>query len=127
VKILLDENFPLQLYYRLRSAGYEVEHIILLGHRGIPDSAIRERVARENLLFLTQDSEFESVPADYPGTIIVSYVRQSLPIRKRTEIWFAAIERFMCSKPPGPLFELLESGDLVAVEIHDVENQGRRE
>lgn len=120
MRILLDENFPLQLYYRLRSAGYEVEHVILLGHRGIPDSAIRERVARENLLFLTQDTEFENIPADYPGTIIVSFVRQSLPIRKRTEIWFEAIERYMSNKQPGPLFELLESGDLVAVEIHDV-------
>jgi predicted nuclease of predicted toxin-antitoxin system len=75
VRILLDENFSLQLYYRLRSAGYEVEHIILIGDRGIPDSAIRERVARESLLFLTQDSEFENIPADSPGTIIVSCVR----------------------------------------------------
>ena len=41
MKILLDENFPLPLYHRLRAAGHDAEHIIVLGQRGIPDSAIR--------------------------------------------------------------------------------------
>jgi len=27
VKILLDENFPLPLYHRLRAAGHDAEHI----------------------------------------------------------------------------------------------------
>ncbi len=31
MRILLDENFPLQLYRRLKEAGYDVEHIIALG------------------------------------------------------------------------------------------------
>jgi hypothetical protein len=48
VKILLDENFSLQLYQRLRLSGYDVEHIIILGQRGIPDSAIRERIFKED-------------------------------------------------------------------------------
>ncbi|MEJ7765185.1 MAG: DUF5615 family PIN-like protein [Acidimicrobiales bacterium] len=39
MKILLDENFPLQLYRRLKEAGYDVEHIIALGPRGLPDEA----------------------------------------------------------------------------------------
>lgn len=38
MKILLDENFPLPLYHRLRAAGHDAEHIIVLGQRGIPDS-----------------------------------------------------------------------------------------
>jgi hypothetical protein len=38
LKIVLDENFPLQLYRRLRLSGYDVEHIVVLGQRGIPDS-----------------------------------------------------------------------------------------
>ena len=31
MKILLDENFPLPLYHRLRAAGHDAEHIIVLG------------------------------------------------------------------------------------------------
>ena len=31
------KNFPPPLYYRLRSAGYDVEHIIILGQRGVKD------------------------------------------------------------------------------------------
>ena len=79
MKILLDENFPLQLYERLRAAGYDAEHIIVLGQRGLPDSEIRRRVATEEVLLLTQDAEFEGIPGNYRGTIIISRVRQSLP------------------------------------------------
>ncbi|MGH7775194.1 MAG: DUF5615 family PIN-like protein [Candidatus Binatia bacterium] len=37
--ILLDENFPLRLYTRLRKEGFQAEHI-LLGQRGIHDRQI---------------------------------------------------------------------------------------
>lgn len=121
MKILLDENFPLQLYRRLRSAGYDTEHIIVLGQRGIKDSAIRTRVASENLVLLTQDSEFEDVAEDYVGAIIISRVRQSLPIQQRTEIWFAAMEKFMSQRPPGKLFDLFETGELIAWDIRKTE------
>jgi hypothetical protein len=46
VKVLLDENFPLPLYHRLRAAGHDADHIIVLGQRGIPDSAIRPERTR---------------------------------------------------------------------------------
>jgi Domain of unknown function (DUF5615) len=121
VKILLDENFPLQLYDRLRSGGYEVEHIIVLGQRGLPDSAIRKRVASEELLLLTQDAEFEDMPGNYHGIIIISRVRQSLPIQDRTAIWFGAIERFISQRPAGKLFDLLETGEIVAWDIRPSE------
>jgi predicted nuclease of predicted toxin-antitoxin system len=49
VKILLDENFPLPLYHRLREKGYDAEHVIALGQRGMPDSALRQRLASEEL------------------------------------------------------------------------------
>jgi predicted nuclease of predicted toxin-antitoxin system len=59
MKILLDENFPIQLYRRLQHEGYDAEHIIALGLRGLPDADIRLRLAAEaDLLFLTQDTEF---------------------------------------------------------------------
>jgi len=53
VKVLLDENFPPSLYHRLRAAGHDAEHIIVLGQRGIPDPAIRQRLLAEELVFLT--------------------------------------------------------------------------
>ena len=65
MKVLLDENLPLPLYHRLRAAGHDAEHIIVLGQRGIPDSAIRQRLMAEELVFLTNDTEFEDLPADY--------------------------------------------------------------
>lgn len=48
MRILLDENFPLQLSRRLGGAGYEAEHIIALGLRGL--SGRRCRPARRSRL-----------------------------------------------------------------------------
>ena len=121
MKILLDENFPLQLYRRLRLFGYEVEHIIVLEQRGIQDSAIRERISKEEIVFLTQDSEFERMSGGQQGIVLISRIRQSLPIQKRTEIWFSAVEKFMAQKPAGKLFELLETGEVVAWEVHEAD------
>jgi predicted nuclease of predicted toxin-antitoxin system len=55
--ILLDENFPLRLYTKLRQERYQVEHI-LLTHRGIHDRELFTRLDEEELLFLTQDEDF---------------------------------------------------------------------
>lgn len=121
MKILLDENFPLPLYRRLRLSGYDVEHIIVLGQRGLPDSAIRERVVREELVLLTQDADFATVSGEHRGTILISRVRQSLPIQKRTKIWLSAIEKFLSERPAGKLFDLLETGELIAFETRDTE------
>ncbi|OGG45516.1 MAG: hypothetical protein A3F84_22755 [Candidatus Handelsmanbacteria bacterium RIFCSPLOWO2_12_FULL_64_10] len=118
MKILLDENFPLPLYHRLRAAGHDVEHIIVLGQRGLPDSVIRQRIAAEELVFLTQDTEFESMPTDYRAKIIISRVRQSLPTQQRVEIWFNALRGFMMSEPAGKLFDLLETGEIIPWEVH---------
>jgi predicted nuclease of predicted toxin-antitoxin system len=113
VKLLLDENFPLPLYHELRAAGYDVEHIIMLGQRGLPDALIRQRLALEELVFLTQDTEFEDLPADYRAIVIISHVRQNLPIRQRVAIWFKAVQDFLARKPTGKLFELLETGEVM--------------
>ncbi len=121
MKILLDENFPLQLYRRLHLAGFDVEHIIVLGQRGIPDSDIRERILKEELVFLTQDLEFQKMPRSHRGMVLISQVKQSLPIQKRTEIWFHAVENFLSERPAGNLFEILETGRVVAWEIDEIE------
>ena len=116
MKILLDENFPLPLYHRLRAAGHDAEHIILLGQRGIPDSAIRQRLMAEELVFLTNDTEFEDLPADYRAQVVISRVPQRLPTARRVEIWF---EAFLKTKPAGRLFDLYETGKIVGWEIRE--------
>ena len=117
MKVLLDENFPLLLYHRLREAGYDVDHIIALGQRGLPDRVIRKRLAVEDLVFVTHDTEFLDVPDSDRATIIVSRVRQNLPIATRVDIWFPALARFILNRPVGPIFELLETGEIVPWEI----------
>ena len=73
MRILLDENFPLQLHRRLLEAGHDAEHIIALGQRGLPDAEIRLRLAaEEHLVFLTQDSQFEQLASGTVATVIIS-------------------------------------------------------
>lgn len=120
MKILLDENFPLSLYHRLRAAGYDVEHIIVLGQRGIRDLELRRRIAEEDLVFLTHDTEFEDVPSGYRGIVIISRVRQGLPIQQRVQLWFDAMKGFLEQRPAGKLFDLFETGELVPWEIREL-------
>ena len=117
MKFLLDENFPLALYHRLRDAGKDVEHVIALGQRGVGDDVLRQRLAAETLVFLTHDEEFENIPADFRSQVIISALPQRLPIRERVEIWFTALEKLAERRPPERLFTVMPSGELVAWEI----------
>ncbi|MGI8810142.1 MAG: DUF5615 family PIN-like protein [Acidimicrobiales bacterium] len=115
MRILLDENFPLQLYRRLGEAGYQAEHIIALGLRGLSDDAIRQRLAAEaDLLFLTQDTEFADLAPDIVATVMISRVPQAIPITRRVELWEHAIDDFLQHPIPGRLFEVLGDGRVVA-------------
>jgi predicted nuclease of predicted toxin-antitoxin system len=58
MRILLDENFPLALLWKLQDEGHQVDHIILLGLRGASDRAIIDRLNSEDILLLTHDQEF---------------------------------------------------------------------
>jgi hypothetical protein len=118
VKFLLDENFPLALYRRLRDAGKEVEHVIALGQRGIGDDALRGRLAAEALVFLTQDDEFADIPPEFRSQVIISRLPQRLPIAERVEIWIAALEKFAERRPQERLFEVSPTGELLAWEVH---------
>jgi predicted nuclease of predicted toxin-antitoxin system len=121
LKILLDENFPLPLYHRLRAKGYDAEHIIVLGLRGVKDSELRKRLVREEMILLTQDTEFEGIAADCRGQVIISRVRQNLPIQQRVDIWFKALQEFMTHQHPEKLFDLLENGQIVPWEIRKIQ------
>jgi predicted nuclease of predicted toxin-antitoxin system len=114
--ILLDENFPLRLYSRLRKDGFQSEHI-LLGQRGIQDSQIMARLMREELLFLTQDEDFVDAAPDCKASIIWSQVTQSTPIDKRVEIWMGAIQEFLSKKWKEKFFEVHDDGKLHPFEV----------
>ncbi len=94
MKVLLDENFPLPLYHHLRASG-------------------------EEIVFLTQDTEFETMPVDCRAAVIISRVRQSLPIQRRVEIWDKTIQGFAAHHPVGKLFDLLETGEIIPWIIND--------
>jgi len=117
VRILLDENFPLPLHAALAALGYDVEHIILLGQRGMADSTIRERLASETLVFLTNDTEFLDQPPLGASRVIVSRVPQRLRIADRVAIWVRAMRTFLEDPPPGAIFELRETGEIVAWRV----------
>jgi predicted nuclease of predicted toxin-antitoxin system len=125
VKLLLDENFPLSLYRRLREKGYDAEHVIALGQRGVPDSVLRERLAKEALVFLTNDTEFEQLADDIRAQVIISRLPQRLPTAQRVDICMKALEAFLERKPGGRLFDLMPSGEIVAWEIHPLRGGSR--
>lgn len=114
MRILLDENFPLALERQLRAHGHPVEHIILLGMRGLPDARIRERLRKEHLLFLTQDTEFEGLPHDWSGVVILSRIDQGLSIQQRVQLWESAVERILVLSEAAPFYELRRDGELIA-------------
>lgn len=111
----MDENFPVQLARRLRQSGHAVEHLVESGERGLPDSAIRRRLdSDENLVFLTQDTDFEDWIGVTGGAVIISRVPQALPIAVRVDMWSQALETFLADPLP---FDLLPDGRLAPVDV----------
>jgi len=64
-----------------------------------------------------QDTEFLDVPGSSGAAVIVSRVRQDLPIAARVDLWFGALERFVAARPTGTIFELLETGEIVPWQV----------
>jgi predicted nuclease of predicted toxin-antitoxin system len=87
LRFLLEENFPLQLYRQVKARGIDCEHIVAMGHQQMTDLQILERVNSEaDLVLLTQDREFETMPIRF-GKVIISRLPQSLPTQRRVEVW----------------------------------------
>ncbi|MGO9453467.1 MAG: DUF5615 family PIN-like protein [Candidatus Binataceae bacterium] len=116
MKILLDENFPLALARKLHGERRDVEHVILLGLRGAPDSVIIERLNSEELLFLTHDQEFLDLPLTR-SAVIISRVTQSLPLEVRVETWLNAIEEYFSRDRAERHFEVFNDGRLLPSKL----------
>jgi hypothetical protein len=112
VKILLDENLPLGFIHSLRADGLSADHIITLGLRGTPDARIRELLADDQILFLTQDEEF-LFGASVTAILMLSRVRQSRPLKERIEVWRKAVHELIASNRPERLFELMDDGTIL--------------
>jgi hypothetical protein len=114
VRLLLDENFPLALERRMLEEGFDVEHVITLGRRGMLDRELFARLRGEpHLVLLTQDTEFLDPPPGVVGKIVVSRVSQGRPLRERVAVWAESLGRFLRDPPPQLVFELDDGGDLV--------------
>lgn len=111
MKLLLDENFPLRLYRELRERGIDCDHVIPLGLRGSGDRELLARVTGQELVLLTQDADFEEMPAD-PGRIVISRLWQGLPIQRRVELWMAAVEQLLAERPSAGVLEITPAGEL---------------
>jgi predicted nuclease of predicted toxin-antitoxin system len=118
MKILLDENFPLGLVRKLQDEGREVEHIILLGLRGVPDAAIVARIEAEETLLLTHDEDFLDVPLTR-SAVILSRVTQTLPLNQRLEIWLRVIREYFSRDWSERIFEVYDDGQLVPWKLVD--------
>jgi len=121
MRILLDENFPIQLYRRLQERGHAAEHIIALGLRGLPDAEIRRRLAAEaDLLFLTQDTEFAELPSGTAATVMISRIPQAIPIARRVELWLQAIDDVLQRPTAEKLLKVFADGRVEAWRDHDL-------
>ncbi len=121
MRFLLDENFPVALTRRLRQSGIEADHLIELGQRGLPDSTIRARLESEtDLVFLTQDVEFEEWDFPCRGILIVSYLAQGLKIEERIAMWLQALGNLEDQPADIRLFEIREPGLLIPIEVRRI-------
>jgi hypothetical protein len=80
----------------------------------MPDSALRRRLANEEFVFLTNDTEFGELAGDYRAQVIISRLPQRLPTSPCVEIWLKALEAFFERKPDGKLFDLMPNGEILA-------------
>ncbi len=118
MRALLDENIPLGLARQLRADGWEVDHPILSGRRGLPDAHFAALVEHESdVVFLTQDSDFELATSPALGQLVVSRVRQTRPLAQRLEIWAAAFESLRVAPRLERRLKLLDDGRLIPLQI----------
>lgn len=110
MRILLDENLPVALHRSLVRDGLNSEHVVLGDQRGVTDRALRQRLEREVVLFLTQDTDFLELPAPRASVVLVSRIPQSMRIVDRVAAWRRALDAYLAERPKGRILEIVMPG-----------------
>jgi hypothetical protein len=113
VKILLDENFPRPFLEAIRAEGHPAARILTLCIDGLTDGQVRERLDRDRVLFLTDDTEFLTAGTPAVATVLVLNLSPSRPLAERIALWLAGIRRLLETDPPPCVFELTDAGEIV--------------
>lgn len=75
MKIKLDENMPVTLVHRLKSAGHDVDTVPEENLAGQDDATIWKAVKHADRFFITQDLDFSDIrqftPGIHPGILLV--------------------------------------------------------
>jgi predicted nuclease of predicted toxin-antitoxin system len=82
MRILLDENLPVDLIEVLRALGHDVEHVYSKNLSGHPDPDVRAEAQSENRLLIPQDIRFadarEFLPGQHAGFVLLRLKRPGL-------------------------------------------------
>lgn len=113
MRVLLDENFPLGLLRALQADGVVADHVITLGWRGVSDTELRARVTHDDVVFVTQDTEFLTREDAPFAVVIVSRVRQARPLQDRVAICQRALRELLDAPRAERVFELTDDGHLL--------------
>jgi predicted nuclease of predicted toxin-antitoxin system len=83
-RFLIDEDLPLSLSHSLRRKGHTAEHIIELGHRGVPDGRVFALAQERQAILVSRDTDFGNVlqfPLGSHGGIVVVRFPSETPSR----------------------------------------------
>jgi predicted nuclease of predicted toxin-antitoxin system len=94
MRILLDENVPVDVISVLQARGHEVESVNYLGWKGIQNGELLSRASKDFDLFITRDKDFDverlgRYAAGKFGIVLLALPQQPGPVYAVTftKIW----------------------------------------
>jgi predicted nuclease of predicted toxin-antitoxin system len=102
MKILLDENVPVDLLPLLRSAGHTAESVNFIGWKGVKNGDLLARALAEYELFITRDKDFDPAQLGRYVTPQFGIVLLAIP-QQRGRDYAAAFAALWPADPEGLL------------------------